>query len=82
MAMNGSTKTLVTWLLGILGSLIVLVIAGGAAASIATRVEVRGISIEQSTMQVDITELKQDVKEVDRKLDAHLQVRPGGGGGF
>ena len=68
---NGTTRTLATWLLGILTSLIVIVVAAGATASISTQLDVREIKTEQAFIKVDIQELKAEIRTIDDKLDAH-----------
>lgn len=80
---NGTAKTLVQWLLGILGVLVTAVIIGGATASIATRVDVGIIKAEQVMMKTDIMFLKAEVSELDDKLDARMLENrgpPNGGG--
>lgn len=71
---NGTARTLITWLLGLLATVVAAVIIGGGAASISTKLDVREIKTEQRFIKGDLLELRQDVQALDGKLEEHQRA--------
>jgi len=78
---NGANKSLIWWLLGILGSLITAGVIAAVGLGWGTSQSVGRVETKLEAVETNLERHDRTMERVERKLDNHIQQHISGGGG-